>query len=462
MDNLQEDGISSSFQNSIAGMGFAEASTESPDLAIYDHLEVLRGASGLTQGSGEPGGSVNMVRKRPTYDFRASASAGAGSWDNYRSEVDISGPLNDDASLRGRAVGVLQKRDSFTDYVHSDRQVLFGTLAYDLTPQSTLTTGISWQKTDTVPDLYGVPMSTNYSSLGLPRATFLGASWNHITFEKTNAYAEFEHNFDNEWVAKSSLNYTTASAQGKFIGIYGNGTQGVDDSGSARLNNYLQRPNRSSQYGVNLNLSGPFEFLNRDHQLVFGGDYQKENFNNLFGSLSNTREVNIYSWDPESLSEPDWDYTRRYQYNVYQRGIYATTRLSLTDDWKLILGSRYSSFTYDAYFTKAQKVRALIKRDFAEAFAKCDLVLTPTAPSAAFGLGEKMSDPLAMYLNDVFAVPASLAGLPAMSVPGGLDSLGLPLGLHLIGKELDEQTVLNAGLAIEERAGFTARAEKWW
>lgn len=351
MDNLQEDGISSSFQNSIAGMGFAEASTESPDLAIYDHLEVLRGASGLTQGSGEPGGSINMVRKRPTYDFRASASAGAGSWDNYRSEVDISGPLNDDASLRGRAVGVLQKRDSFTDYVHSDRQVLFGTLAYDLTPQSTLTTGISWQKTDTVPDLYGVPMSTNYSSLGLPRSTFLGASWNHITFEKTNAYAELEHNFDNEWVAKSSLNYTAASAQGKFIGIYGNGTQGVDDSGSARLNNYLQRHNRSSQYGVNLNLSGPFEFLNRDHQLVFGGDYQKENFNNLFGSLSNTREVNIYSWDPESLSEPDWDYTRRYQYNVYQRGLYATTRLSLTDDWKLILGSRYSSFTYDAYFT---------------------------------------------------------------------------------------------------------------
>ncbi|WP_324808087.1 Asp-tRNA(Asn)/Glu-tRNA(Gln) amidotransferase subunit GatA [Sphingomonas sp. LY29] len=117
---------------------------------------------------------------------------------------------------------------------------------------------------------------------------------------------------------------------------------------------------------------------------------------------------------------------------------------------------------YDAYFTKAQKVRTLIKQDFRDAFTKCDLILTPTAPSAAFGLNEKMSDPLAMYLNDVFAVPASLAGLPAMSVPGGLDSQGLPLGLHLIGNELDEQGVLNAGLAIEERSGFTARAEKWW
>ena len=117
---------------------------------------------------------------------------------------------------------------------------------------------------------------------------------------------------------------------------------------------------------------------------------------------------------------------------------------------------------YDAYFTKAQKVRALIKQDFARAFEQCDVILTPTAPSAAFGIGEKMSDPLAMYLNDVFAVPASLAGLPALSVPGGLDAQGLPLGLHLIGNELDEQGVLNAGLAIEERAGFTARPEKWW
>ena len=85
------------------------------------------------------------------------------------------------------------------------------------------------------------------------------------------------------------------------------------------------------------------------------------------------------------------------------------------------------------------------------------MILTPTAPSAAFGIGET-TDPLAMYLNDVFAVPASLAGLPAMSVPGGLDGQGLPLGLHLIGNELDEQTVLNAGLAIEERAGFTRPA----
>ena len=117
---------------------------------------------------------------------------------------------------------------------------------------------------------------------------------------------------------------------------------------------------------------------------------------------------------------------------------------------------------YDAYFTQASKVRSLIARDFDEAWKSCDLLLTPTAPSAAFALGEKSADPLAMYLNDVFTVPSSLAGLPAMSIPGGLDAQGLPLGLQVIGKALDEQGVLNACLAIEHRAGFTARPQRWW
>jgi aspartyl-tRNA(Asn)/glutamyl-tRNA(Gln) amidotransferase subunit A len=117
---------------------------------------------------------------------------------------------------------------------------------------------------------------------------------------------------------------------------------------------------------------------------------------------------------------------------------------------------------YDAYFNQAQKVRALIARDFERVWEQCDLILTPTAPSAAFGLGEKSDDPIAMYLNDVFAVPASLAGLPALSVPAGLDRQGLPLGLQIVGKALDEQGILNAGLAFEERAGFSARAEAWW
>ena len=146
--------------------------------------------------------------------------------------------------------------------------------------------------------------------------------------------------------------------------------------------------------------------------------------------------------------------------------MYAATRAAGFGDEvkrRIMIGTYVlSAGFYDAYFTQASKVRTLIAQDFEKVWESCDLLLTPTAPSAAFALGEKSADPLAMYLNDVFTVPSSLAGLPAMSVPGGLDKAGLPLGLQIIGKPLDEQSVLNAGLAIEQRAGFVARPEAWW
>jgi aspartyl-tRNA(Asn)/glutamyl-tRNA(Gln) amidotransferase subunit A len=111
---------------------------------------------------------------------------------------------------------------------------------------------------------------------------------------------------------------------------------------------------------------------------------------------------------------------------------------------------------YDAYYLRAQKVRALILKDFTDAFGKVDALVTPTAPSAAFAQGENMDDPIKMYLNDVFTVPANMAGVPGMSVPAGLDANGLPLGLQVIGKPFDEETVFAAAAAIERAAGFTA------
>jgi aspartyl-tRNA(Asn)/glutamyl-tRNA(Gln) amidotransferase subunit A len=114
---------------------------------------------------------------------------------------------------------------------------------------------------------------------------------------------------------------------------------------------------------------------------------------------------------------------------------------------------------YDAYYLKAQKVRALIARDFNRAFETVDVILTPTAPSDAFAIGEKMDDPITMYLNDVFTVPTNLAGLPGISVPAGLSARGLPLGLQLIGRPFDEETVFRAAGALEEAAGFDARPD---
>ena len=116
---------------------------------------------------------------------------------------------------------------------------------------------------------------------------------------------------------------------------------------------------------------------------------------------------------------------------------------------------------YDAYYLKALKVRRRIAMYFEAAFAEVDAILTPTTPSAAFPVGEKQDDPVAMYLNDVFTVTTNLAGLPGLSLPAGLDSRGLPLGLQLIGKVLDEGTLFSLAAAMEQAAGFTARPAPW-
>jgi len=146
--------------------------------------------------------------------------------------------------------------------------------------------------------------------------------------------------------------------------------------------------------------------------------------------------------------------------------MYAATRAAGFGDEvkrRILIGTYVlSAGFYDAYYNQAQKIRALVARDFDRAWEHCDVILAPTTPTASFPLGSLNDDPLTMYLNDVYAVPASLAGLPAMSVPATLNGDGLPLGLQLIGKAFDEQGVLDAGLAIEQRAGFGGKPEKWW
>jgi len=121
-----------------------------------------------------------------------------------------------------------------------------------------------------------------------------------------------------------------------------------------------------------------------------------------------------------------------------------------------------SSGYYDAYYLKAQKVRKLIKNDFDEAYKKVDAILTPSTPSAAFKIGEKTNDPVSMYLNDIFTVPVNLAGLPAISIPAGIDAKGYPLGLQIIGRAFDEQNILNIAYAMEEKIQFKNKITDWW
>jgi aspartyl-tRNA(Asn)/glutamyl-tRNA(Gln) amidotransferase subunit A len=121
-----------------------------------------------------------------------------------------------------------------------------------------------------------------------------------------------------------------------------------------------------------------------------------------------------------------------------------------------------SSGYYDAYYLKAQKVRQLIKQDFDQAYNKVDAILTPSTPSSAFKIGEKSNDPVSMYLNDIFTVPVNLAGLPGISIPAGVDKNNYPLGLQIIGKPFDEQTVLNIAYSMEEKINYKNNITDWW
>ena len=121
-----------------------------------------------------------------------------------------------------------------------------------------------------------------------------------------------------------------------------------------------------------------------------------------------------------------------------------------------------SSGYYDAYYLKAQKVRKLIKNDFDKCFKNIDAILTPSTPSSAFKVGEKTNDPISMYLNDIFTVPANLAGIPAISIPAGQDNHGRPLGLQLISKALEEQKILNIAFAMEKNISYKQSLNRWW
>jgi aspartyl-tRNA(Asn)/glutamyl-tRNA(Gln) amidotransferase subunit A len=156
------------------------------------------------------------------------------------------------------------------------------------------------------------------------------------------------------------------------------------------------------------------------------------------------------------LREPGSDVISMYE-NTRSAGFGAEVKR------RILIGTYVLSHGYyDAYYLKAQKLRTLIKRDFDEAFKEVDAILTPTTPSPAFALGEKTGDPLEMYLNDIFTVTVNMAGWPGMSVPAGLSSEGTPLGLQLIGKPFDEETLFRVGRAIEEAAGPLARPQDWW
>lgn len=179
-------------------------------MVIYDRVEILKGATGLLTGAGGPGGTINMIRKKPTQEFKGHIDLGAGSWDNYRSEVDVSGPLTETGNIRGRAVAAHQDKHSFMDHYQRKTSVYYGILEADLSPDTLLTVGADYQDNDPKGSSWTGSASLYDESgnrIGSKRSFNNGPRWSSWQQYTRTAFATLEHSFENGWVAKGQYNH---------------------------------------------------------------------------------------------------------------------------------------------------------------------------------------------------------------------------------------------------------------
>ncbi|MFC4764989.1 TonB-dependent siderophore receptor [Dyella koreensis] len=327
------------------GLPFANGQQEGDiDTAIYDHIEVLRGANGLLSFTGNPSATINFVRKRPTADLQGSVGTTVGSWNNRRLDGDISGPLNQSASVRGRLVVANQDTDSYLDRYSQHKKIAAGMLEADLGANTLLSAGVSWQKNAPDSPMWGaLPL---YNSDGTPtnyrRSTSTSTDWAHWDSANTQSYVSLSHDFDNGWNLKAALNYRRITNDSELFYTYGT----PDAATGLGLYSYPSRyTSTEKQYYVDMYASGPFTLGGREHRLVLGVNAGKSDVDQLSG----------YSSDIGTPLPALWDWTGHYpkpsfdasfngaQFHLRRRSAYATARWNLTDDLKLITGA---SLTY--------------------------------------------------------------------------------------------------------------------
>lgn len=323
------------------------------DMALYDHVEILRGADGLYSGNGEPGGSVNLVRKRPTAVNQFSVTQSIGSWDNYRTEVDISGPLGFDGRLRGRSVIVYQGRNAYIDKVNSERQLFHGVLEADLTDSTLITVGYTHDRIDSSAQAYGLPRYSNGADLGLPRSTFLAGNHDYVNRRGDNVYARIEQRLSDDWM----LSLDALHAQNQQERDYYNFSGAVDPlthTGPTAAWSYQDETYRDRS--VDVSLKGGFDLLGGRHDAILGYTWQSSRSDvDAYARTSGGRVSagDIFAFDPGNYpSYRNASYRNAVMPgNTKQSGVYGSLRLQLADPLHLILGGRYSDYYYSWNWT---------------------------------------------------------------------------------------------------------------
>ncbi|WP_199885258.1 TonB-dependent siderophore receptor [Pseudomonas bohemica] len=333
----------SNFQLDGIGMPFSsEEQMGDIDTFLYDHIEVLKGANGLTSNPGNPAATINFVRKRPTHEFQAEGSIGYGSWQNRRSEFDVSGPMNDQGTLRGRAVFAGQEGNSYLDRYSTSKTVFSGVLEADLTDSTTATLGYSEQRNR--PD--GIMWSaltlynTDGSKVDYSRSHNTAPDWSYWDTNDKQTFGELLTDWGGGWETKASLNYREITSDAEML-MAGGVPDAVTGLG---LTTYASKFNRAERQVLgDIYLKGPFELFGRSHEVVVGANWSRDDTHwTSRDDALNIALPPVWEYDGDYAKPAFADVTSSADYITYRHGYYAAGHFNVTDDLKLIAGANFT------------------------------------------------------------------------------------------------------------------------
>ncbi|MDH0897563.1 MULTISPECIES: TonB-dependent siderophore receptor [unclassified Pseudomonas] len=313
------------------------------DMAAYDSVEVLRGSDSLFAGKSKPSGIVNLVRKKPLDYNQVKFSASAGSWDNYRTEVDVTGPLTESGNLKGRFVTAYQDRNFFYDLSDSNKNTLFyGVLEADLTSETKATFGLSRTSNRGGGWWGGLPRLSTGDDVGLSRKENLATDWMDNDATVNEIFANLEHSFANDWVLKVNTTRFFEESNRYYDWLGGGGVNPETNLASYGAR-YFDTKHRSTMFDVNL--SGGFKAFERNHKFLIGTDYSnfERQKNHIY--YFDRRMVNVGGdiqdqYTKPARNHPGYDQTG----NAESLGAYGSLTLEITEPLKVIAGARYNEY----------------------------------------------------------------------------------------------------------------------
>lgn len=320
-----------------------------PDMAQYEQIEVLRGADGLFSGTGEPGGVVNMARKRPTEQPQLQVSASAGRWNSYRTELDASSPLAFEDRLRGRVVLAYEDKDSFQDVAHYDKKLGYAIVEFEPVKGTLLTLGGSYEERGLPYVSTGLPRYSTGGDLHLPRSTYLAAAWSYYDARLSEVFAQFDQQLGKDWKLSVDFLHAAQDNDREALGWAAPINPVTGAGGGSAPARYAYT---SDQYTLDVSLNGEFDALGRRHEVIVGGNWQKVEATSLGERTATLYTVNnIFAFDPHAYPRPaSSDYRAFFydpDYGVKQQALYGVLRFKLTDALTAIAGARYSDFEYE-------------------------------------------------------------------------------------------------------------------